>query len=55
MCLCRHLSFRAVRGKGFLLALRRKVDLFTSVPILTETTRILRTKFDRLNEISWRH
>ena len=48
MCLCRHLSFRAVRGEeALLLALRRKVDLFTSVPILTETTRILRTKFDQ--------
>lgn len=30
---------------AFLLAHRRKVELYTSVPILTETARILRTKF----------
>jgi len=43
-------AFIVPGGKGeeaLLLALRRKVDLFTSVPILTETTRILRTKFDQ--------
>jgi putative PIN family toxin of toxin-antitoxin system len=43
-------AFIVTGGKGeeaLLLALRRKVDLFTSVPILTETTRILRTKFDQ--------
>jgi len=42
-------AFIVPGGKGeeaLLLALRRKVDLFTSVPILTETTRILRIKFD---------
>jgi len=33
--------------EALLLAHRRKVDLYTSVPILTETTRILRTKFDQ--------
>jgi putative PIN family toxin of toxin-antitoxin system len=41
-------AFIVPGGKGeeaLLLALRRKVDLFTSVPI--ETTRILRTKFDQ--------
>jgi len=43
-------AFIVPGGKGeeaLLLALRRKVDLFTSVPILTETTRILQTKFDQ--------
>ena len=43
-------AFIVPGGKGeeaLLLALRRKVDLFTSVSILTETTRILRTKFDQ--------
>jgi putative PIN family toxin of toxin-antitoxin system len=30
---------------AFLLAHRRKVELYTSVPILTETARVLRTKF----------
>ena len=43
-------AFIVPGGKGeeaFLLALRRKVDLYTSVPILTETTRILRIKFDQ--------
>ena len=43
-------AFIVPGGKGeeaLLLALRRKVDLFTSVPILTETARILRTKFDQ--------
>jgi len=43
-------AFIVPGGKGeeaLLLALRRKVDLFTSVPILTEATRILRTKFDQ--------
>ena len=33
--------------EALLLAHRRKVDLYTSVSILTETTRILRTKFDQ--------
>ena len=33
--------------EALLLAHRRKVDLYTSIPILTETTRILRTKFDQ--------
>ena len=32
---------------ALLLAQRRKVDLYSSVPILTETARILRTKFDQ--------
>ncbi len=32
---------------ALLLAQRRKVDLHSSVPILTETARILRTKFDQ--------
>ena len=32
---------------ALLLAHRRKVDLYSSVPILTETARILRTKFDQ--------
>jgi uncharacterized protein len=43
-------AFIVPGGKGeeaFLLAQRCKVDLYTSVPILTETTRILRTKFDQ--------
>ena len=41
-------AFIVPGGKGeeaLLLALRRKVDLYASVPILTETTRILRIKF----------
>jgi putative PIN family toxin of toxin-antitoxin system len=33
--------------EALLLAHRRKIDLYTSIPILTETTRILRTKFDQ--------
>ncbi|THJ10893.1 MAG: putative toxin-antitoxin system toxin component, PIN family [Nitrospira sp. CG24C] len=32
---------------ALLLAHRHKVDLYSSVPILTETARILRTKFDQ--------
>src|SRR2546427_382927 len=32
---------------ALLLAHRRKVELYSSVPILTETARILRTKFDQ--------
>ena len=32
---------------AFLHAHRRKVDLYSSIPILTETARILRTKFDQ--------
>lgn len=51
-------AFIVPGGKGeeaFLLALRRTVDLCTSVPILTETTGILRTKFISLNEISRQH
>lgn len=43
-------AFIVPGGKGeeaLLLAQRRKVDLYTSVPILTETTRILRTKFNQ--------
>jgi len=32
---------------AFLFAQRRKVYLYSSVPILTETARILRTKFDQ--------
>ncbi len=32
---------------AFLLAHRRKVELYCSVPILTETARILRAKFDQ--------
>ena len=36
------------RGEhAFLHAHRRKIDLYTSIPILTETARILRTKFDQ--------
>ena len=33
--------------QALLLAHRRKVDLYSSVPILTETARVLRTKFDQ--------
>jgi uncharacterized protein len=33
--------------QALLLAHRRKVDLFTSVPILTETARVLRRKFNQ--------
>ena len=43
-------AFIVPGGKGeeaLLLALHRKVDLFTSVPILTETSRILRSKFNQ--------
>lgn len=32
---------------ALLFAHRHKVDLYSSVPILTETARILRTKFDQ--------
>jgi putative PIN family toxin of toxin-antitoxin system len=32
---------------AFQLAYRRKVDLYSSVPILTETARVLRAKFDQ--------
>jgi len=36
------------RGQeAFLLAQRRKIFLYSSVPILTETARILRTKFSQ--------
>jgi putative PIN family toxin of toxin-antitoxin system len=41
-------AFMVPGSKGedaFLLAHRRKVDLYTSVPILTETARVLRPKF----------
>jgi putative PIN family toxin of toxin-antitoxin system len=41
-------AFMVHGSKGedaFLLAHRRKVDLYISVPILTETARVLRTKF----------
>ncbi len=52
-------AFIVPGGKGeeaLLLALRRKVDLFTSVPISTETTRIpSEPNSTSLNEISWRH
>ena len=38
---------------ALLLAQRRKVDLYSSVPILTETARILRAKFDQFeNDIT---
>ena len=38
---------------ALLLAQRRKVDLYSSVPILTQTARILRTKFDQFeNDIT---
>lgn len=38
---------------ALLLAQRRKVDLYSSVPILTETARVLRTKFDQFeNDIT---
>ncbi len=43
-------AFIVPGGKGeeaLLLAFRRRVDLYTSVPILTETTGILRTKFNQ--------
>ena len=30
---------------AFLLAQRRRVELYSSVPVLTETARVLRTKF----------
>lgn len=33
--------------QAFLLAQRRKVELYTSLPILTETARVLREKFDQ--------
>ena len=33
--------------QALLLAHRRKIHLFTSVPILTETARVLRQKFDQ--------
>jgi putative PIN family toxin of toxin-antitoxin system len=33
--------------QALLLAHRRTVDLYTSVPILTETARVLREKFDQ--------
>jgi len=33
--------------QAFLLARRRKVELHTSLPILTETARVLREKFDQ--------
>ena len=36
------------RGEqAFLVAHRRKIGLYSSIPILTETARILRTKFDQ--------
>ena len=35
---------------ALLLAQRRKVFLYSSVPILTETARILRSKFDQLED-----
>jgi putative PIN family toxin of toxin-antitoxin system len=41
-------AFMVPGSKGehaFLLAQRRKIQLFTSVSILTETARVLRTKF----------
>ena len=41
-------AFMVPGSKGadaFLLAPRRKVDLYTSVPVLTETARVFRTKF----------
>jgi putative PIN family toxin of toxin-antitoxin system len=38
---------------ALLFAQRRKVDLYSSVPILTETARILRTKFGQFeNDIT---
>ena len=43
-------AFMVHGSKGedaFLLAHRRKVELYTSVPILTETARVLRTKFQQ--------
>src|SRR5438046_1180551 len=36
--------------RAFLLGQRRRVDLFTSVAILTETARTLRVKFDQDEE-----
>jgi putative PIN family toxin of toxin-antitoxin system len=41
-------AFMVPGSKGedaYLLAHRRKVELYTSVPVLTETARVLRTKF----------
>ena len=43
-------AFMVHGSKGedaFLLTHRRKVSLYTSVPILTETARVLRTKFQQ--------
>ncbi len=36
--------------EAFLLAHRRRFNLYTSVPILTETARVLRLKFDQEDE-----
>jgi len=36
--------------RAFLLAQRRRLDLFTSIAILTETARTLRVKFDQDEE-----
>lgn len=36
--------------QAFLLTQRRKVESFSSLPILTETARILREKFDQSEE-----
>ena len=36
--------------RAFLLARQRRVDLYTSVPILTETANKLREKFDQSEE-----
>jgi putative PIN family toxin of toxin-antitoxin system len=43
-------AFIVPGGKGeeaLMLAIHRMIDLYTSVAILTETTHILRTKFDQ--------
>ncbi len=49
-------AFIVLGSKGedaLLLAQRRRVDLYSSLPILTETARILRTKFDQFeNDIT---
>jgi putative PIN family toxin of toxin-antitoxin system len=42
------LIFPGCKGEdAFLLAHRRRVELYSSVPILTETARVLRTKFQQ--------
>jgi predicted nucleic acid-binding protein len=40
--------------EALLLAHRRKVLLYSSVPILTETARVFRTKFDQIGRGHYR-